>query len=280
MRISPLALVAAAGCSAALVLTAWSSASRPTVRVDAGPVGEQIAARAEVVAGGELRHVFANADGRVLRVPVQEGDRVEQGQTLAELEIGGATQRLAAPMAAIVLGRSCEAGDHVVAAERAGAGPLFVLADASRIELRVEVEALDAPRLALDLPARIGAVGAKKAVIAGKVTRVAARLERRSIGSDDARVRADGLVRVATVAFTADKPDWPVGTRAEVMLEVSRRDAATRLPRAALSVRDGRHIVEQPLAFWAREVAVEVLAVDEAYAEIRGLTHGSEVLVR
>lgn len=280
MRTSALALVAAAGCSAAVGVAAWASSSRTTTRVDAGPVGERLVARAEVVASGGLRHVFAAADARVVQVSAREGERVEQGQTLAELSIGNTTQRLTAPMAAIVLSRRCEAGDHVVAAEQATAEPLFVLADASQIELRVEVEELDAPRLAVDLPARISAVGSGQAAVTGKVTRVAARLERRSIGSDAARVRADGLVRVATVAFTGEKPDWPLGTRAEVVLELRRRNAATRLPRAALSVRDGRHVVEQPSTFWTREVAVEVLAVDEAFAEIRGLAHGSEVLVR
>lgn len=279
MRTS-LVLIAAAGCSSAVVVAAWASSRRPTTRVDAGPVGEQLVARAEVVAGGGLRHVFAGADSRVVRVMAREGDRVEPGQTLAELEAGNATQRLTAPMAAIVLSRSCEPGDYVVAAERAAAEPLFVLADASQTELRVEVEELDAPRVALDLAARVRAVGSERAAVSGKVTRVAARLERRSIGSDAARVRADGLVRVATVAFTGEKPDWPLGTRAEVTLEVRRRNAATRLPRSALTVRDGRHVVQQPSAFWTREVAVEVLAVDDAYAEIRGLAHGSEVLVR
>jgi hypothetical protein len=44
-------------------------------------------------------------------------------------------------------------------------------------------------------------------------------------------------------------------------------------------VKDGRNIVEQPVAFWTREVPVDVLSVDEAFAEIRGLAPGSEVVI-
>jgi multidrug efflux pump subunit AcrA (membrane-fusion protein) len=250
-----------------------------TARIDTGPVGERIVARAVVVPSSGVRNVYTASDGKVLRLLAREGDSVDAGQTLAELERAGETVTVTAPERGVVLERHCEVGDYAVAAERGAAAPLFVLADPTRTELRVEVEEADAPLLATDLAAQIRPIGPDRASVAGRVVRVSARLERRSIGSDDARVRADGLVRVATVAWRDDAPDWPLGTRAEVVLQVRRRDATVRVPRGALSVRDGRHVVEQPLAFWTREVPVEVGAVDDAYAEIRGLAPGSEVVV-
>jgi cobalt-zinc-cadmium efflux system membrane fusion protein len=259
---------------------AFAIYARPaTARVGAGPVGERIVARAVVVPSQGVRNLYAVDDGRVLRVLAREGDRVDAGQTLAELEHSGKIEKLVAPERAVVLERHCEVGDYATAAERGAPAPLFVLADPRQTELRVEVEEADASLLVPNMPAQITPVGPNQTSITGQVARVSARLERRSIGSDDARVRADGLVRVAAVRLSVPDQDWPLGTRAEAVLQVRRRDAAIRVPRGALSVRDGRHVVEQPLAFWTREVPVEVVAVDDAYAEVRGLAPGGEVVV-
>jgi multidrug efflux pump subunit AcrA (membrane-fusion protein) len=263
-----------------VLFAAYVASSRPaTAKVDAGPVGERIVARAVVVPSAGVRHVFATADGRISKVIAREGDSIEAGQALAELTVAGQTQTLTAPQRAVVLARSGEVGDYVLAAERGALQPLFELADPSQTELRVEVEESDAASLKTGLPATLSPIGASTTRIQGRVTRVSARLERRSIGADDARVRADGLVRVATVAWSGAHPGWPLGARAEAIVEVRRRDAAARVPRAALSVRDGRTVVERPGALWATEVPVEVLSVDDAYAEIRGLAAGAEVVV-
>jgi Biotin-requiring enzyme len=256
--------------------------SRPaTTKIDHGPVGERIVARAVVVPSDGVRNVYVESDGegRVLKVFARPGDSVEAGQPLAELERDKKVEKLTAPERGVVLERHCEAGDWALAASHGAPAPLFVLADPNRTELRVEVEEGDAPLLAPSLTAQITPIGANAASVAGQVDRVSARLERRTIGIDDARVRADGLVRVAAVRWNGEAPGWPLGTRAEVVLQVRRRDAPVRVPRVALSVRDGRHVVEQPLAFWTREVPVEVVAVDDAYAEVRGLAPGSEVVV-
>jgi multidrug efflux pump subunit AcrA (membrane-fusion protein) len=256
------------------------ASSRPaTAKVDAGPVGERIVARAVVVPSAGVRHVYAAADGRISKVLAREGDSIEAGQALAELTVAGQTQTLTSPQRAVVLARSGEVGDHVLAADRGALQPLFELADPSQTELRVEVEESDAASLTTGLLATLSPIGASTTRIEGRVTRVSARLERRSIGADDARVRADGLVRVATVAWSGAQPGWPLGARAEAVIEVRRRAAVARVPRAALSVRDGRTVVERPGALWASEVPVEVLSVDDAYAEIRGLAAGADVVV-
>jgi hypothetical protein len=254
--------------------------SRPaTTKIDRGPVGERIVARAVVVPSDGVRNLYVENDARVLKVFARPGDIVEAGQALADLERDAKVEKFTASERGVVLERHCEAGDWVLAAAHGAPAPQFVVADPSRTELRVEVEEGDAQLLAPNLAAQITPVGADAASVAGRVERVAARLERRTIGIDDARVRADGLVRVAAVRWNGEAPGWPLGTRAEVVLQVRRRDAPVRVPRVALSVRDGRHVVEQPLAFWTREVPVEVVAVDDAYAEVRGLAPGSEVVV-
>jgi multidrug efflux pump subunit AcrA (membrane-fusion protein) len=259
---------------------AFAFFARPaTANVESGPVGERIVARAQVVPSAGVRHVFAAAEGRVTRVWVREGDFVDAGQSLADLDRAGQAERLTAPQRGVVLERHCEVGDYVAAAERGAPAPAFVLADPEQTELRVEVEEIDAPLLVPNLSVEIKPIGLGSARMPGQVVRVSARLERRSIGSDDARVRADGLVRVAAVAWRGEPPNWPLGTRAEAVLEVRHKDATARVPRVALSVRDGRHVVEQPLAFWTREVPVEVVAVDDAFAEIRGLSPGDKVVI-
>jgi multidrug efflux pump subunit AcrA (membrane-fusion protein) len=277
-----LRLILLAACGGTLILGSTAALhSRPaTAHVDAGPVGERIVARAVVVPSDGVQNVYASADGRVLHVFAREGDRIESGQKLAELQRSGAAEALLSPQTGVILGRHCEVGDFALAEGRGAPAPLFVIADADRTELRAEVEEADAGKLATTLDARITPIGADGVAQAGKVSRVSARLERRTIGIDDARVRADGLIRAAAISWSGQGPRWPLGTRAEVVVQVSRREAAARIPRGAIAVRDGHHVVEQPLAFWTREVPVEVVAVDDAYAEIRGLAPGAEVVIR
>ncbi|HKU42609.1 MAG TPA: HlyD family efflux transporter periplasmic adaptor subunit [Polyangiales bacterium] len=256
----------------------WLVAQRETARVDRGPIGESILGRAMLVADDSLHHVFASNDGRVVRVAVRAGEAVEAGQVLAEIDSDGTHRELAAPQRGVVLERRCEVGDFAHMAEYAS-GPLFVLADPAQSELSVEVEEADAAALSPGLRVWVSRTGESETRVAGKVTRVAAQLTRRSIGTDDARVRADGWVRKAAVAFEGARPGWPLGTRADALIELRRKNAAARVPRSALAVRDGRNVVEQPVAFWTREVAVDVVSVDDAYAEVRGLEPGSEVVV-
>lgn len=253
-----------------------------TARVDAGPVGERIVARGVVVPSAGVSHVYAAADGRVLRVLARESEQVAAGQALLELEVNGKTAQLGAPIAGIVLARHAEAGDYALAAAHGAPLPLFELADPKQTELRAEVEEVDAQKLALALPVSITASGLPPRSTRGVITRIAARLERRVIGADDARVRADGMVRVAAIAWQGAPPDWPLGTRAEAVIELAPTRAAARIPRTALAVHDGRTVVDRRTGFLAftRETPVEVLRVDDAYAEIRGLAPGTEVLVR
>jgi multidrug efflux pump subunit AcrA (membrane-fusion protein) len=257
----------------------WLAPRGTVARVDAGPVGERIVARAIVVPSAGVIHVFAAADGRIVRVRSREGDLVEQGEALAELDVAGRSEALLSPVRGVVLARHVEVGDYALSAAHGAPAPLFELADPAHTELRVEVEEADAALLSAKLPVSIALPGAAAARARCEVTRVSGRLERRSIGADDARVRADGMVRVAVASWLGEHPAWPLGTRVEASIELQRRAAPTRVPRAALSVRDGRAVVQRPVAFWTREAPVEIVRVDDAFAEIRGLPLGTEVVI-
>lgn len=280
MRIGRSIVFAAVGCAAIAGVAFAIHGTPKTARTDRGPVSERVLARGVVVPTANVRNLYAENDAKVARAAVREGDVVEAGQLLAELKRGDQIDKLGAPIAGVILERHCEAGDYALAAEHGAPRPLFVLVDPSRTEVRLEVEEADASALTVGLAAQVKQVGGEQtAAGSGHVERVSARLERRTIGADDARVRAEGLVRVGTIKWDGERPDWPLGARVDVVLQVRHRDATIRVPRGALSVRDGRHVVEQPLAFWTREVPVEVVAIDDAYAEVRGLAPGTEVVV-
>jgi multidrug efflux pump subunit AcrA (membrane-fusion protein) len=263
-----------------LGLTAcWIASRREIVRVDKGPVGEHVVARAAVEPAQGLVHLYAASDGRVLRVRGRQGDQVEAGAVLAELEVAGKREELKAPARGVVLARHLEVGDYAVSAQHGAREPCFELADSAETQLRIEVEEADAARIATGQNVRIRPTGFAPAVAQGRIERVSARLEPRSIGSDDARVRAGGWVRSAVVSWVGERPAWPIGARAEAVIELRRSQAAARVPRSALTVRDGRTVVEQPFGLWTRRVPVTVVNADEVYAEIRGLGPGSEVIV-
>ena len=63
-----------------------ASTRAQTTQVVAGSVSDRIVARAVVVAEAGIAEVRPRTEGRVLRVLVREGDKVEAGQLLAEIE--------------------------------------------------------------------------------------------------------------------------------------------------------------------------------------------------
>lgn len=262
---------------AALAVTVRASTRSPVVRVDRGPVAERIAARAAVVPAAGVTHVYAQSDGRVLSVLLRAGERVESGQKLAELQSG----TLTSPRAGIVLERHAEAGDYARTAEHGAVEPLFVLADPTHTELRIEVEEADATRLQPGLELQVRALGQSAVSAHGRIERVSAQLEPRAIGVQDARLRAGGLVRVGYARWDGDALGWPLGARAEALIDGGRREAVARLPRDAVSVREGRTVVERPsaLGLWSDEARVDVVRTDPVFAEIRGLDVGAEVVL-
>jgi len=104
------------GMAAATVLQARSAAvtaTAPRVEAAAGAAGRDVAAEGRVVTypGGEVR-VSAERGGRLVRLLVQEGDTVREGQLLAEIESGELRAALAEAR-----GRVSEAESEVRLAE-------------------------------------------------------------------------------------------------------------------------------------------------------------------
>jgi multidrug resistance efflux pump len=189
--------------------------------------------------------------------------------------------RLLAPISGVVLSRRLDPGD-VVAGTGAGTGPAaFEIADTSRIELRMEVEEVDASLLAPGLSAKVTLPGGARQIGEGVVTRVGAQLERRTIGAHDARERAEGWVRAAWIDVRwRDTGPVPLGQRAEVIVDLPPRQVAARVPRGAVSIRDGHASVEVDSPFGFRETRIDLGVADEQFVEVRGVEPGERVRVR
>ncbi len=238
--------------------------ARQAFRAAEARAGAVEARRRLAVAGGRAEDVRA-AQARVAAAEALESQaRNELGRT-----------RLVAPVAGVVLARRVDPGDTTVLL--AGAPPAFDIADTSRTELRLEVEEADAERLQAGAAVRVLRQGGRGSVGTAHITRVAERLERRTIGADDARVRSDGLVRAALAAWDAPT-SLPLGLHLEGEVVLARHVAA-RVPREAVAVHLGRATVREPWGPWFRERAVTLGVADARDVELRDLAAGTTVLL-
>lgn len=281
----PVLVVVAGALAVGVAGLAYVRASARTATVSTGPIGERLVAEAVVVPKGGVTDVASHDAGRAARVLAREGEHVDKGQTLVELDaLDGAPKdakpdAVVAPIAGVVLARHVEPGD-VVPDEAHGGPPLFTLADPSATELRVEVDEEDADRVAPGLSVVVTRPGGGEAIAKGHVTRVSARIEPRTIGAGDARVRAASGVRAAWVAWDeAPRAAQPLGRRLEAEIRLAAPRTGARVPKSAVVVRDGRTVVEVPWGPWFRDRAVEVVSTDGSLAEIRGIPDGTLVLV-
>jgi multidrug efflux pump subunit AcrA (membrane-fusion protein) len=232
------------------------------------------------------------AGGKATKVLVREGERVEKGQVLAEFEgeeegsrtrtrtsTSTNTSQIMAPVAGAVVARRIDVGDSVAVASQGGTQALFEIADTANTEVRAEIEERDAMRIGTGLAATLTAPGGGAVVGNGTIARVGARIERRTIGEGEARVRADGAVRAAWITWSAPPQQVALGQQLEAHVSLPPKPSATRVPRSAVVVREGRSVVETPLLLWSREVPVEVGAADDALVEIRGVEPGTRVFL-
>jgi HlyD family secretion protein len=218
-------------------------------------------------AGGRRSEVSsANARVRAAKAAVSQAKQ-ELGKT-----------RLIAPIDGVVLARRIDPGD-VIAGSSAGVGaPAFEIADASRIELQMEVEEVDSSRLTPGLVVKVSPPGKPDTLGVGTVTRVGAQLARRSIGAFDARERGEGWVRVAWVDVRWEAARlMPLGQRVEVIAELPPRQVTARVPRGAVRIRDGRATVDVARGLGFKETLVELGAADDRNVEVRGLPAGARV---
>lgn len=194
---------------------------------------------------------------------------------LEQAEVEASEGTVVAPIAGRVLARRIDPGDTTEVGP--GSVAAFEIAEPSRSELRVELEEADAE--AIELGARVEVRGPSGAVVGtAVVVRRSERIERRTIGSEDARTRADGLVR-AVWARWEHATEAPLGMRYDVWLERAPRLVRVSVPRAAIAIRDGYAWVESPVLLWSRAKRVELGIADERHVEVRGLESGESVVV-
>jgi multidrug efflux pump subunit AcrA (membrane-fusion protein) len=236
--------------------------------------------RAEQVAKAQLDAALARARAaRVARPASLEAARHRLAATQASVEAARRTldrTRLLSPIAGVVLVRRADPGDTV---REEAAQPLFEIADPSQLEIRAEIDEAHASKVAASMPVTVLLPGGREPIGRGRLGRVSARLERRTIDADDVRVRADGLVRAAWVEWDGPPLDLPIGQRVEVHVGLPSRQVATLVPRRAVRVRDGKAVVAVPAGLWTSERAVELGAADDDSVEVRGLADGTTVLL-
>lgn len=130
---------------------------------------------------------------------------------------------IVAPAAGVVMARNVNPGDII--GPNLTAPTLFRIVDPARVEVRFEVEELLAAQVAPGQEVKFVLPGVRTVVGHGRVSRVAPQVEKRSIGADDARIRADSMIRPAWADFTAEPgyENLPVNYRLEAWVRVKER---------------------------------------------------------
>jgi multidrug efflux pump subunit AcrA (membrane-fusion protein) len=187
--------------------------------------------------------------------------------------------RVLAPMAGVVLSRRVDPGDTVHAMPTSSGGPMFEIADPTHTEIRLEVEEPDARAISPGLEVVVQSLGGREPLARGELSRLSARVERRTIAADDARVRADGWVRPAWATFgTGEGVGLPIGMQVEAVVRLPATQVEVRVPRDAVRIHEGRAWVTVPGLLLPRERAVLLGAADENWVEVRELGAGTVVL--
>jgi len=175
----------------------------------------------------EMRARAAQSGGRPQEIQAAREQVVSAGAAVTEGKVALSRTRILAPIAGVVMTRNVNPGDII--GSDVTTPTLFRLVDPDRVEARFEVEELLAPRLAIGQRVEFALPGQPVVVGHGHVTRIAPQVEKRSIGADDARIRADSLIRPAWSDFVPElrTEPLPVNYRMEarVMLEPDRNRA-------------------------------------------------------
>ncbi|HUQ04973.1 MAG TPA: efflux RND transporter periplasmic adaptor subunit [Kofleriaceae bacterium] len=163
------------------------------------------AARASLTRAGSRVEIIAEA-------------KAAHDVALADLEEARAflaQHELKAPRAGTVIRRLHEVGEHVTTMPPT---TVLIVADTSKLELRVEVDEVDVARVKLGQVAWATALAYGDQKFSGRVTRVVGELGRKTQRLEDPRARID--TRVLEVVVTLDEaPVLPLGLRMDVHLE-------------------------------------------------------------
>ena len=171
-----------------------------------------------------LRAAAGAAGGRAADVRVARAQLRSAAAALSQDRVVLGRTRIVAPIGGVVMARNVNPGDIIGA--NVSAPTLFRIVDPQRTEVRFEFEEAVAPRIAIGLPVDYCQTGSKTVVGHGSVTRIAPQVEKRSIGADDARIRADSMVRPAWGDFTplAGAAPLPVNFRLEARVQLDNQE--------------------------------------------------------
>ena len=274
-----LAAEAALAAARAAMAREDARAERDTALADKGAVSAELAdesrRNAEVARAGVARAEAERTSTLAGRPEQIEAARARVAAAEAALAAMIARRERAvvvAPIAGITLAREVDAGDDVTPGTT-----MFELADPAAIELLVEIEDVDAMRVAPGLAVTIASLGGAHELGTGTIDRVSPRLDRRTIGSSDARLRAETRVRRAWVRWTTATPQ-PIGLRVEARIALPEKLVETRVPRSAVEVHDGHARVEVPhYGLFADERDVELGIADASWVEVKGVSDGTRV---
>lgn len=155
------------------------------------------------------------AGGRPAEVRMAREEAASARAAVTEGTVALSRTRIVAPIGGVVMTRNVNPGDII--GSDVTSPTLFRIVDPDRLEIRFEVEELLASRLKVGLPVQFTLPGSATVIGRGVVTRIAPQVEKRSIGADDARIRADSLVRPAWSDFTREPgvDAFPVNYRLE-----------------------------------------------------------------
>ena len=255
--------------------------------------------------------------GQVIRVAVHEGDRVNVGDLLAEIDsedLRAERDRRVAERDALQATADDRAARDRVAAASAAVREATLALDRARITAPIagtvlsrhvdpgdtvsegvslgvplfEVADLDHRSLRIEVDAEAAAnvgIGDAVVVTAPGGVQVLARgtVERMS---PQLEPRTIGLDDARTRASSRVRSLWLTLPANDVVFTVGRvleatvitaTPTRTRVPRAAVRVIDGKAVVDTPFALWTRPRSVDLGAVDPEWAEVQGIAEGASV---
>ena len=215
----------------------------PPVVPPAAPA-RHVAAEGRVVAypGAEVL-VSAERGGRLVRLAVEERQRVRRGDLLAELdgseldaalreararretaraeaariEAQLAKTRIVAPISGTVIARPVDAGETVEAGEA-----IVTLADLTRLRIEGEADEADAAALVEGAAVRIRADGHPDEEWRGRVEEIADAVTLRRLKPQDPSRPTDTRILAVKVAFAETTP-LRLGTTVELRIEAAKR---------------------------------------------------------
>jgi HlyD family secretion protein len=185
----------------------------PLAEVDnARGLADASAAQARAAAA---RAALTRAGSRVEAIAEAKAAHDAALADLEEAKAFLAQHELRAPRAGTIIRKLHEVGEHVTTMPPT---TVLILADTSKLELRVEVDEVDVARVQLGQVAWATALAYGDQKFAGKVTRVVGELGRKTQRLDDPRARID--TRVLEVVVQLDQAaQLPLGLRMDVHLE-------------------------------------------------------------